>query len=190
MEIIIPDFARLSDADAERETSRQERLRRDFNSRIRLSPAEIEAGRAQILTENLAQAVETAPDTVEGDRLRSQLAEQYAAQGYFLKAAETEPNPEEQEFYTKVAEAVNREPNTRCECAEESRTVGKARIRLPKYRVIKEINSLPAGAFGFLVECNSCGEWFFTTNNPLPKAIDPKDFDPGTTPNDLDTLKA
>jgi hypothetical protein len=161
----LPDFLNLSDEDVKREKQRQERLRLDFNTRAKQSSIELEASRAAVLMDSLIQSVKTAKGN-DKIRAKNQLAEAYAAQGQFLKAAQTAADKGERAFYRKAADAVFN--GKECLDGPNIHMVDGRNIRLPKHRVIREVNSLKAGCFGFLVECNTCHQWTFMGSNPLP----------------------
>lgn len=163
----LPDFLKLPEEDVAREKHRQERLRQEFNSRARLSPAEQEAGRAQAIEPTLRQSLRATKDPAEKMRLKSQLAEAQAAQGHFLQASRTTGVKEERAFYKKAAEAIFN--GRECPCSPPLETVNGKTIRLPRYRAIKEVNSLKHHQFGYIVECNRCGNWAFVGSNPLPE---------------------
>lgn len=184
----LPDFLRLPDEDVAREKLRQERLRQDFNSRARLSAVEVEFGRAQAMQKTLEQNARAATEPEDKAHAKRQLAEAYAAQGYFLKASRITTDADERKFYKKAAEAIFN--GRECACSPPIETIGGKQLRLPKYRVIREVNSVKHGQFGFLVECNRCENWTFVGSHPLPERIDPAKFDPETTPNDLEILRA
>lgn len=158
----LPDFLRLSSEQVDAEKKRQEQLRTMFNSRVRLTPAQSEFWRGQMIE-----------GVVEGERL----AEAVAAQGRFLEASEI-AEKEAKEFYQKAAEAVH--DNTPCLCPAPTSSVQGRMLKLPKYRVIKGIYSLQQGSFGWLVECNTCHLWTFSGSNPNPER-EPK--------SDLELLK-
>lgn len=153
----LPDFLRLSDEDAAREKQRQDKLRQDFNSRVKLTSVEVEAGRAQMLVPSLIEGIASA-EGEEKDRLKNQLAEAYAAQGFFLKASRIAVDKDERKFYRDASAALTQKE---CSCSGPIETVENRQVKMPKYRVIKEINSLVHGQFGFLVECQKCGNWCF-----------------------------
>lgn len=162
----LPDFLQLSDDDLEREKQRQDRLRRDFNSRVKQAPVQEEMARAMILEESLQTSLTNADADIR-DHIADRLADNLAAQGRFVEAATTASNEDLRTFYKKAAEAIY--DNSECACDGKIESVGQTRIQLPKYRVLKEIYSLKSGQFGFLVECNACGQWNFLANDPLPE---------------------
>jgi hypothetical protein len=139
----LPDFLRLQPHEITREKERQETLRKDFNSRVRLSPAEHEMARALILEADLKNAIKTA-DTAEAIRsAKNRYAECLAQLGRFLEAAKFTSDPEAQKFYTATAEAVFN--GQECSCSPPIEKVGNQIQRLPKYRTIKEVHSLKHG---------------------------------------------
>lgn len=183
----LPDFLLLSKEAAERESARHLRLKQEFNSRARQTAPEMEAARALLIEDSLRQALEREQNAPERERIQNQLAENLAAQGRFLEAAQTAFDDSLKEFYAKVSDALFK--NAECECAPPIHIVDHHRIALPKYRVIKEIYSIPHSSFGFLVECARCAAWTFLLSSPLPPEIAEKDFQIGKTPNDLESLK-
>lgn len=185
----LPDFLKLSEEQIEAEKVRQDRLRRDHNMRVRQSGAQTEFARALIIEEEIRKELEsTNRPAVELNQLHDRLAEVLAAQGRFIEAAQTAVDADQQEFYRKAAAAVY--DATECECGNKlAAGPNGGQLRLPKYRVIKEIYSLKTGQFGYLSECSTCGNWVFLSNSPAPAEIDPKDFN-DETPNDTQRLKA
>lgn len=174
----LPDFLRLSEDDLEREKKRQDRLRRDFNSRTKQTPIHEEMARAMILEESLRTSLANADDDIR-DHIADRLADNLAAQGRFAEAATTASNEDLRTFYKRAAEAIY--DNVECSDDGPVQSVGQTRIKLPKYRIIKEIYSLRTGQFGFIVECNICGNWTFLSDSPLPNYSEPK--------SDLELLK-
>ena len=186
----LPDFLLLPEADVARELKRQENLRRDFNSRARLSPAEIETARALVLEQNLRETLRTQEGREIRRQTKNQLADVVAAQGRFIEAAELTTDRDALEFFQKAALAIFYPEEGECDCGERVETVGQNRIKLPKYRVIKQVYNLKLGQFGYLVECNACGEWIYLGSDPTPTQISPNDFDAeNPPPNDLERLK-
>jgi hypothetical protein len=183
----LPDFLLLPEADIAREKRRQENLRRDFNSRARLSPAEVEAARSFVIEEDLRRTLKTQRGRELRRQTRNQLADVISAQGRFTEAAQLTSDKQAKEFFKKAADAIFH----RKECTDTGKieTIAGATIRLPKYRVIKQVYSMKLGQYGYLAECNTCGNWVFLGSNPLPDSINPAEFDPATTPNDLQRLK-
>jgi hypothetical protein len=170
----LPDFLQLSEDAVKREEERQRRLRQEFGTRARQTPAEMEAARALIVEDSLRKALATGEET---ERVSNQLAENLAMQGRFLEAAQTAVDEQAKEYYQKAFDALT---SGECDCAPKTTIVDHHRIQLPKYRVIKEIYSIPAGHFGFLSECSRGGHWCFLSNNPVP---------PAEPQNDLERLK-
>lgn len=161
----LPDFLRLSEDDLARETERQDRLRRDFNSRAKQPPVQEEAARAMILETSLRASLENADADVK-NHIADRLADNLAAQGRFSEASTTASDESLRTFYKKAAKAIY--DNSECLCDGRIENVGQTRIQLPKYRVLKQVYSLRAGQFGYLVECNVCGQWNFLGDDPLP----------------------
>lgn len=170
----LPDFLKLSEDDLEREKQRQDRLRRDFNSRVKQSPVQEEMARAMILEESLRTSHTSAGDDIR-NHIADRLADNLAAQGKFAEAATTASDESLRTFYKKAAEAIY--GNSECACDGKIESIGQTRIQLPKYRVLKEIYSLKSGQFGFLVECNTCGQWNFLANDPLPQSESKSDLE-------------
>lgn len=182
----LPDFLKLSPEAVEAETLRQTRLKQEFNSRARQTPAEMEAARALLIEDSLRQAFKTEKNPDEKTRIANQLGENLSQQGRFLEAAKVAKDKDAKKFYAKAADAVfNR---IECGCSPRVEMVADQRIKLPKYRVIKEIYSLKMQAFAYLVECNKCGDWGVIGSNPLPPEVLPENFTLDA-PNDLETLK-
>lgn len=181
----LPDFLRLTDEQRANEEKRQDRLRREFNSRARLSSAEMEFARAMILETDHRRAWEES-DGDDKASAGSRLAETVASMGRFLEAAALTGDETARSFYEKASAATQAKLGCKCEAPLAS-VAGKT-IRLPKYRVLKQIYSMPAATFGYLAECNVCGSPFFMTNDPTPKPIDANEFIAGTAPNDIDRL--
>jgi hypothetical protein len=140
---ILPDFLRLSDEEIAREKQRQDRLRQEFNSRVRLSPAEHEMARAMIQHDDLEKAV---ADSDQPD-IRARYAECLAHLGRFAEAAEIAPDETAREFYQAVAEAVH--SSKECDCTPPN--------RMPKHRTLKEVHSVKLGRVAAYAECNRCG---------------------------------
>lgn len=164
----LPDFLKLSDADRDREAERQKRLRQDFFSRATQTGIELEAARAIILEDSLRES-----------GLPDQLAENLAAQGRFTEAFQTAEDSDLKAFLKQCETAIyNR---IECDCVPEIQVVEGKRIKLPKYRVIREAYSLLFGSYGYIVACTICDKWRFTTINPTYS---------GTPVSDLIRLKA
>jgi hypothetical protein len=161
---VLPDFLRLSDHEIAREKERQDRLRKDFNSRGTQSPAEYEYSRAMVLEPELKKAIKDAKDPVERKRAKSRYAEILADQGRFLQASQNTADKEAKKFYQAAAEAVFNGKECRCSPLLDM-TGGKPQRRL-KYRVIKEIHSMKLGHTAFLVECNKCKNWAVIGSKP------------------------
>jgi hypothetical protein len=143
---ILPDFLRLSDEEIAREKQRQDRLRQEFNSRVRLSPAEHEMARAMIQHDDLKRAMdESTPEEMPAARAR--YAECLAHLGRFAEAAEIAPDETAREFYQAVAEAVH--SSKECDCTPLN--------KMPKHRTLKEVHSIKLGRVAAYVECNRCG---------------------------------
>lgn len=176
----LPDFLHLDKAAREREENRQDTLRREFNSRARQSGPEIEMARAIIIEPSLRDALNRVTDQAEYAETSNRLADNLSAQGRFLEASETAVDKDIREFNGKAAIAVLE--GTECSCpAGIAAVVAGQRIRLPKAHAIKQVYSIPAGVFGYLVECATCHNWTFTTANPAPS---------GPPVSDLVRLKA
>lgn len=181
----LPDFLQLSSKDVKREKERQTRLKQEFNSRARQTPPEMEAARALIIEDSLRDALKNESGE-ERNRIKNQLSENLAQQGRFLEASQTAHDGDLKQFFEKAADAVfNRE---KCDCAGKIKKVAGVRLQMPKSRVIKEIYSIKEKVFGFLVECASCENWYFTATNPMPAPIAEKGFNL-KMPNDLQRLK-
>lgn len=163
----LPDFLRLPKEARDAEAERQDRMRRDFHSRARQTGAEIEAARASIIERELKESIKE-PDDPQWDRL----ADVLGAQGRFTEAASTAINPDLKAFYEKAAGAVFGDSKD-CECETATEIVGNTRIQLPKYHGIKEVYSMPAGAFGYLVACGNCDNWTFSRSNPSAYSGEP-----------------
>lgn len=176
----LPDFIQLSDEERAREVQRQEKLRREFHSRVRLSSAHQEAARAVIFEQQLREAFEIDGNDETADRL----ADNLAMQGRFIEAAEIAVSKEARSFYSKAADAIYLD-KAGCECTDQVAVVGQHRIRIPVRRVIKEVYSVKHGGFGFLTECATCGDWIFLASDPTPTEIS----DMTDQPNDLERLK-
>lgn len=183
----LPDFLLLPEADVARELKRQENLRRDFNSRARLSPVEIEMARSLVIEKDLRHTLEQQTGEELRAQTQNQLADVIAAQGRFTEAASLTSDEQTKEFYTKAGKAIW--DSEECADGERVEAVGQDRLRMPKYRVLKQAYSLKTGQFGFLCECNTCGNFVFLSSDPTPEQIDPADFDIAKTPNDLQRLK-
>lgn len=169
---VLPDYLQLSDHQIAREKERQDRLRKSFNSRVRLSPAASEAARAQILEPSLRDAIKDAGSVDDLKQAKNRFAEAVAAQGRFKEAAEYTSDPVAEEFYRKAADTIFN--GRECSCAGPLSSAGGRTVRLPKYRTIKEIYSLVLGQFAFLVECNKCQNWAVLGSDPAPTAAEPK----------------
>lgn len=169
----LPDFLKLDPEQIAAEADRQDRLRREFNSRARLSGVQIEFARALIIEKEIRKDLEADRPMVEKAQLSDRLAEVLAAQGRFIEASQTTPNSEQAEFYDKAARAIF--DNEECDCGRKT-VAGPngTQLRLPKYREIRPVYSLKVGAFGHLLECNTCGMWMFSTSNPFPVLHEPK----------------
>lgn len=177
----LPDFLQLDKPAREREENRQDKLRREFHSRARQSGAEIEAARAIIIEPELRTALKTNPIPEEKTSLLNRLADNLSQQGRFFEAAATAVDKDIKDFNQKAADAVF-EGQT-CSCEPPIETVQGRNLRLPKYRIVKEIYSLKAGRFGYLVECGTCGNWMFSDTNPIPQHS-------GKPVSDLERLRA
>ncbi len=181
MKIELPDFLKLSDEQVTAEKKRQDRLRRDFNSRVRLSPAEMEMARALVLESDLKTSFENTEDSEAKNHTGNQLGEVLAAQGRFIEAVEYTSDVDQKQLYESAANAIFEGNECNCE-ALISPINGQTALRLPKYRIIKEIYNIKISQFGYLVECNTCGNRVFMTNNPLRTVSEPK--------SDIELLKA
>lgn len=179
--MILPDYLNLTDAQKKEERKRQENLRRDFNSRARLTPSEIERARALILENDLRTALKNCADKAQKKLIRNQLAENLSQQGRFIEAAKTVSDREAKKFYRKAAASFDNKP---CDCAAPVEAIGNRRIQLPKTRVIKEIYSLAAHSPGYLLECVMCQNAYFSTTAPAQTEL----TDMSAT-NDLERLK-
>jgi hypothetical protein len=180
----LPDFLRLSDEQIGAERERQARLRADLSARVRLTPAQTEYARGMVLEPELRSEWE---HSQEDPGLSGRLAEAVAAQGRFIEAARYATDPAAKGFYAKAAEAVF--DNEQCGCDPPIRAVdGGTRIKLPRWRTIKEIYSLPHQKFGYLVECSDCERWVFLTDDPTPTPVTEQEFLKGA-PNDLQMLR-
>jgi hypothetical protein len=178
----LPDFLQLEPEAVEAEKRRQTRLKQEFNTRARQTPAELEAARALIIEDSLRAALKADHAPNEKSRIADQLAENLAQQGRFNEAAGLAEDEHAQAFYAKAADAIfNRQM---CDCPARIEMVVGQRIQLPKFRVIKQVYSLKAASFGYLLECDRCAEWCFSTSNPLPAENLTLDG-----PNDLEKLK-
>lgn len=179
----LPDFLQLTDEQRANEAKRQERLRRDFNSRTRLSSAEIEAARAMILEGDHRRAWEESEGS-DKDLASTRLAETVAAMGRFVEAAELTADPLARSFYETATAAIG--TKAACLCAAPTASISGKTVRMPKYRVLKQIYSLSDADFGYLALCNVCERPFFMTSDPTPAQLDPTNYVPGETPNDID----
>ncbi len=168
---ILPDFLHLPKDAVERETERQRRLKQEFHTRARQTPVEMEMARAMVVEESLREALASGHEV---ERVSNQLAENLSQQGRFIEASEIAINAQAKEYYQKAGEALRA---TECECAPMTAIVEHHRIKLPKYHVVKEVYSIPAGHFGFLVECGRSGHWCFLGNNPNPSAPQQNDLE-------------
>jgi hypothetical protein len=187
METSLPDFLRLTDEQVTAENERQARLRRDFHSRVRMPAAEEEMARASILAEDLKRAFLQSTDESDRNEIADRLAENLAAQGRFEEALQYVRDDALREFYQKALVAVLSPEE--CTCDRVERIIdGQTKVLLPKYRVIKQIYNINLDRFGYLIECNNCGRWTFSPDNPLPAEIRPEEFDPVKTPNDIQRL--
>ncbi|MBS1793674.1 MAG: hypothetical protein JSS81_07465 [Acidobacteria bacterium] len=153
-----PEFLQLPEALLEADKRRQDALRRKFNARVRMSPAEMETARSLILEKELRAEFERNPD----DHTANRLAEQLSFQGRFEEAAKVARDPDWIRFYQMAAAAIEAEP---CDCPNGYAAVGQERIKLPRLRAIKQIYSRKHGAHGYLVECAD-GHRFFSNAAP------------------------
>jgi len=183
----LPDFLLLPEADVAREQQRQENLRRDFNSRARLLPVEVEMARSLVIEEDLRQTLKAQKGRALKQQTKNQLADIVAAQGRFLEAAQLTNDKDAKAFFKKAAEAIHN--GKECPDTGPLERVADNVIKLPKYRVIKQVYSIKLGQYGYLSECATCGNWVFLGSDPSPTPVDPAEFDPATTPNDLQRLK-
>lgn len=142
----LPEFLQLSPEKVEAENARQAELRKAFNSRVRLSPAEIEESRALQLEPELRESAAVYP-AIYADRY----ADTLGTLGRFAEATSAAIDVDLKAFYAKAA-AATRE---KCECPVRSITENGKRVMLPRYRTIKEFATYQ------LAECNTCGKWVF-----------------------------
>jgi hypothetical protein len=149
---------RLSDAQIAENKRRQDDLRRKFNSRTKLSPADNERARAIVLEDSLRDNLKLVHgNSKKSVVLEKQLAESLASQGKFKEAAEYSTG-KEKEFYLKVDSAVWADDDL-CECEAPKEAVAGKLLELPKHRLIKQVYSLKHGVVMNLLECQTCGEW-------------------------------
>ena len=142
----IPDFLKLSPEKVEQEKERQAELRRAFNSRARLSPAEMEESRARILVAELKEMAAEQPE-LYADRY----AETLGTLGMFTEAAKVARDPEIKVFYEKASKVTTE----KCGCAAKVVTADGKKVQLPRHRTIKEFDTY------ILAECNTCQHWTY-----------------------------
>jgi hypothetical protein len=176
----LPDFINLTDDQIKAEQERQDRLRRDFNTRARQTGPELEMSRAMVLEESLREAYKTD----SSDTAANQLAENLSLQGRFLEAAGIARNPDAIAFYEKVAAALYYA--VPCECENPIEIVGNSRIKLPKFHAVKEVYSIPDSRFVFIQECRICKKWTTGMERESAVRLTPEQLQ--TAPNDLKRL--
>lgn len=144
-----------------------------FNSRLTLSPAESERARAIVIAPVLIETADQlepvlaklkkqkrkyshVAKTVKETAL--QIAENFAQQGFFDKAAENSPDKKTKEFYSKIFEAVWKN-DSECECEPPKEAIGGKLLTMPKHRILKQVFSLKHNQTMYLLECVVCESW-------------------------------
>lgn len=157
------EFLKRTKEQKEAEKKRQDELRKKFNSRIRLSPAEQERVRALILEPDLRKQLKETVDkrTSQGRKdkthLRARLADNLAKQGRFEEAADIHPDNTEAQFYAEVWKAVWRKTEILCQCSPEKVRLQGKLLTIPNFQVLKEIYSVKEGRNVPLLKCTCCG---------------------------------
>lgn len=142
-----PEFLTRTKEQVEAEKRRQDELRRKFNSKMRLSGAELERARALIMEDEL--------------RARGsweQLADNLAKQGRFDEAAQIHPDSEIKDYYRRVWEAVWSDDDDLCDCKQPKANHNGKMVLLQKYQHLRDIYSLREGREVPLLKCLICGD--------------------------------
>lgn len=151
----LPKWLNRSDAELAEEARVQDE-RRAGNTRAHLTDAERLVSRGALLEQaargNLAAG---SPDAM------AQLAEALAMQGRYGEAAEHHPDPETANYYRRIVDAIERDDDERCGCAD---TETEELTITPRFNA-KTIYSQKHRNAVALIQCVKCGD----LNARLPK---------------------
>lgn len=148
---MLPDFLTRTKEQKEAERARQDELRRKFNSKLRLTPAENERARALVMEKE----IRARRKTKERD---AQLADNLAKQGRFDEAAEAHPDLEMKDYYRSVWEAVWSDDEDLCDCRQPKAIHQGKQVLLQKFQHVRDIYSLRENQEVPLLRCLVCGD--------------------------------
>lgn len=126
------------------------------------TPQDVERGMAGIKIKAKLEALQGLPEDSDlRPRIQAQLAESYAVTGRFDLAANIDPRPSHRAEWLSLWNAVTREGNERCKCADAPRPKGTH----PVFQE-KSVWSIRLGRDVYLLRCNQCGFRYTAEQKP------------------------